>query len=74
MFLNISCWLQGRIPGTDRWRPVSEAAGAEEDTPGVLIVRIRDNLDFGSQLLAFYIPLLVLITSVLANTAQLKGD
>lgn len=38
---------QGRIPGTDRWKPINESAEAQEDIPGTLIVRIRDNLDFG---------------------------
>ena len=39
---------QGRIPGTDRWKPIDENPEAEEDTSGVLIVRIRENLDFGA--------------------------
>ena len=38
---------QGRIPGTDTWMPVSENPEAEENVAGVLIVRIRENLDFG---------------------------
>ena len=41
---------QGRIPGTDRWKPIDENPEAEEDAPGVLIVRIRENLDFGASL------------------------
>jgi hypothetical protein len=64
---------QGRLPGTDRWKPIDETVDAE-DVPGVLVVRIRDNLDFGlcsiRLVLAFdlnYIPF------TLANTAQLKG-
>ncbi|KAI0302286.1 sulfate transporter family-domain-containing protein [Multifurca ochricompacta] len=40
--------ILGRIPGTDRWEPIDESPGAEEDTPGVLIVRIRENLDFAN--------------------------
>lgn len=40
--------LQGRLPGTDRWKPVDENPDAEEDVTGVLIVRIRDNLDFAN--------------------------
>ena len=41
-------WMvQGRIPGTDKWKPIAENPEAEEDTSGVLIVRIRENLDFG---------------------------
>jgi high affinity sulfate transporter 1 len=40
--------ILGHIPGTDRWEPIDESTGAEEDTPGVLIVRIRENLDFAN--------------------------
>ncbi|KAJ7578335.1 sulfate anion transporter [Mycena floridula] len=40
--------ILGRIPGTDRWKPINEDEGAEEDVPGALIVRIRDNLDFAN--------------------------
>ncbi|KAA1470383.1 hypothetical protein DENSPDRAFT_836155 [Dentipellis sp. KUC8613] len=40
--------ILGRIPGTDRWKPVNENPEAEEDVPGVLIVRIRDSLDFAN--------------------------
>ncbi|KAI0048797.1 hypothetical protein FA95DRAFT_995286 [Auriscalpium vulgare] len=40
--------ILGRIPGTDRWKPVDENPEAEEDTPGALIVRIRENLDFAN--------------------------
>lgn len=39
---------QGRLPGTDVWKPVDENPEAQEDTAGVLIVRIRENLDFGA--------------------------
>jgi hypothetical protein len=39
--------MQGRIPGTDRWKPINEIPEAEENISGVLIVRIRENLDFG---------------------------
>ena len=39
---------QGRIPGTDRWKPIDDNPEAEEDASGVLIVRIRENLDFGT--------------------------
>ena len=35
------------MPGTDRWKPILENPEAEESVPGVLIVRIRENLDFG---------------------------
>ena len=40
--------LQGRIPGTDRWRPVNEDPDVEESVSGVLVVRIRENLDFAN--------------------------
>jgi len=40
--------ILGRIPGTDRWEPIGDSPGAKEDTPGVLIVRIRENLDFAN--------------------------
>ena len=41
--------VQGRIPGTDKWRPISEDPEATEDfASGTLIIRIRENLDFGS--------------------------
>jgi len=43
------CAVQGRIPGTDRWKPISEDPEAMEDSAsGTLIIRIRENLDFGS--------------------------
>ncbi|KAI0067589.1 hypothetical protein BV25DRAFT_1818966 [Artomyces pyxidatus] len=40
--------ILGRIPGTERWKPINENPEAEEDAPGVLIVRIRENLDFAN--------------------------
>ncbi|KAJ6593290.1 sulfate anion transporter [Mycena capillaripes] len=40
--------ILGRIPGTDRWKPINENPEAEEDVPGALIVRIRENLDFAN--------------------------
>jgi MFS superfamily sulfate permease-like transporter len=40
--------ILGRIPGTDKWKAINENPDAEEEVPGVLIVRIRDNLDFGN--------------------------
>ncbi|KAI0740680.1 sulfate anion transporter [Earliella scabrosa] len=40
--------ILGRIPGTDRWKPIDENPEAEEDASGVLIVRIRENLDFAN--------------------------
>jgi len=40
-------FLQGRVPGTERYQPVNEEPDAQEDLPGVLIVRIKESLDFG---------------------------
>ncbi|KAK0486360.1 sulfate anion transporter [Armillaria novae-zelandiae] len=40
--------ILGRLPRTDRWKPISENPDAKEDVPGVLIVRIRENLDFAN--------------------------
>ncbi|KAI8978222.1 sulfate anion transporter [Trametes punicea] len=40
--------ILGRIPGTDKWKPIDENPEAEEDAQGVLIVRIRENLDFAN--------------------------
>jgi high affinity sulfate transporter 1 len=40
--------ILGRIPGTDRWKPINENEEAREDVPGVLIIRIRENLDFAN--------------------------
>ncbi|KAI1788302.1 sulfate anion transporter [Ganoderma leucocontextum] len=40
--------ILGRIPGTDRWKSIDENPEAEEDASGVLIVRIRENLDFAN--------------------------
>ncbi|KAF7304704.1 Sulfate anion transporter [Mycena kentingensis (nom. inval.)] len=40
--------ILGRIPGTDRWKPINANPEAEEDVPGALIVRIRENLDFAN--------------------------
>ncbi|RDB25013.1 hypothetical protein Hypma_007463 [Hypsizygus marmoreus] len=40
--------ILGRIPGTDRWKPVDENPEAEESADGALIVRIRENLDFAN--------------------------
>ena len=39
--------ILGRIPGTDRWKPIKENPEAQESVTGALIVRIRENLDFG---------------------------
>lgn len=43
--------LQGKIPGTHRWKPLNENPEAEESVPGALIVRIRESLYFGSKAL-----------------------
>ncbi|KAJ1306040.1 hypothetical protein OPQ81_010753 [Rhizoctonia solani] len=40
--------ILGRIPGTDRWRAIDEDPDAIEDIPGLLIVRIRESLDFAN--------------------------
>ncbi|KAI0002285.1 sulfate anion transporter [Russula compacta] len=40
--------LLGHVPGTNRWEPIDESSGAKEETPGILIVRIRENLDFAN--------------------------
>ncbi|OCH93490.1 sulfate anion transporter [Obba rivulosa] len=40
--------ILGRIPGTNRWKPVEEEPEAQEDVAGALIVRIRENLDFAN--------------------------
>ena len=43
------------MPGTDRWKPIIENPEAEETVPGVLIVRIRENLDFGMSFVSILI-------------------
>ncbi|PCH35721.1 sulfate anion transporter [Wolfiporia cocos MD-104 SS10] len=40
--------ILGRIPGTETWKPVDENPEAQEDAAGVLIIRIRENLDFAN--------------------------
>ncbi|KAF8058779.1 sulfate anion transporter [Lyophyllum atratum] len=40
--------ILGRIPGTDRWKPINENPEAEESVEGALIIRIRENLDFAN--------------------------
>jgi MFS superfamily sulfate permease-like transporter len=64
--------ILGRIPGTDKWKAINENPDAEEEVPGVLIVRIRDNLDFGNYF--FFCFEVVGLTWQIANTAQLKGN
>lgn len=46
------------MPGTDKWKPIQENPDAEEAVPGVLILRIRESLDFGMKFVsAFEAPL-----------------
>ncbi|KAK7036504.1 hypothetical protein VNI00_011701 [Paramarasmius palmivorus] len=40
--------ILGRIPGTDRWKPINENPEAEEDVEGAVIVRLKENLDFAN--------------------------
>ncbi|GJJ08402.1 hypothetical protein Clacol_002618 [Clathrus columnatus] len=40
--------ILGRIPGTDQWKPISENPEAVEPLSGVLIVRIRESLNFAN--------------------------
>lgn len=40
--------ILGRMPGTDSWIPINENPEAEESVDGVLIIRIRENLDFAN--------------------------
>lgn len=40
--------ILGKMPGTDRWKPLKETPEAEEAASGILIVRIRENLDFAN--------------------------
>jgi len=40
--------IMGHVPGTDRWESIDKSLRAKEDVPGVLIVRIRENLDFAN--------------------------
>ncbi|VDC07868.1 unnamed protein product [Peniophora sp. CBMAI 1063] len=40
--------ILGHVPGTDSWKPLNEHPAATEDLPGVLIVRLRESLDFAN--------------------------
>jgi len=40
--------ILGRIPETDRWKPIDENPEAEESVEGAMIIRIRENLDFAN--------------------------
>ena len=64
-------WIkQGRVPGTDKWEPIQENPDAQEAVPGVLIIRIRESLDFGMRFApAFEAPLTPLSNSK-HHTAQ----
>lgn len=44
------------MPGTTRWIPIEENPEAEEDVHGALIVRIRENLDFGGAYSFPFVP------------------
>ena len=46
-FIGTQTNFQGRLPGTDKWGPIADNPGAE-DVPGILIIRIRESLDFGA--------------------------
>ena len=65
--------ILGRIPGTERWKPVNENPEALEDVAGVLIVRLRENLDFGARSNLHAVCFMLTIHFITANTAQLKG-
>ena len=39
---------QGHVPNTERWQPVDEDEDNRVEIPGVLIVKLRDDLDFGT--------------------------
>jgi hypothetical protein len=49
------------VPGTDKWKPIQENPDAEEAVPGVLIVRIRESLDFGMRFVPASEPPLTVI-------------
>ncbi|KIR25137.1 endoplasmic reticulum protein [Cryptococcus deuterogattii LA55] len=38
----------GRVPGTNEWVPIDEDESAQEEIPGVLVVRIRESLSFAN--------------------------
>jgi len=40
--------ILGRMPETDKWKPINENPEAVEPLSGVLIVRIRESLDFAN--------------------------
>ncbi|WVW80234.1 hypothetical protein I302_102212 [Kwoniella bestiolae CBS 10118] len=38
----------GRLPDSDQWAPIDEDENAQEEIPGVLVVRIRESLSFAN--------------------------
>ncbi|KAF8331325.1 sulfate transporter family-domain-containing protein [Cantharellus anzutake] len=40
--------ILGRVPDTDRWKPIEEDEENHTETPGVLIVKLKDDLDFAN--------------------------
>ncbi|WVQ78791.1 hypothetical protein IAT38_000882 [Cryptococcus sp. DSM 104549] len=38
----------GRLPGTNDWVPIDEDETAQEEIPGVLVVRVRESLSFAN--------------------------
>ncbi|ORY29822.1 sulfate transporter family-domain-containing protein [Naematelia encephala] len=38
----------GRLPNTDKWVPIDEDEAAQEEIPGVLVIRIRESLSFAN--------------------------
>lgn len=38
----------GRLPNSDEWVPIDEDESAQEEIPGVLVVRIRESLSFAN--------------------------
>ena len=57
--INTVCDMsKGRMPNSDRFKPINENPEAVEPLPGVLIVRVRESLDFGElrdQILSFHL-------------------
>lgn len=40
--------ILGHIKGGDEWVPIDDNPDAEEDFPGVLVIRIRESLNFAN--------------------------
>lgn len=40
--------ILGRVPNTDRWKPVDEDEDNRVEIPGILIVKLSDDLDFAN--------------------------